>query len=61
MCITGEGGKSIKCYSVLLSNFSPLVKGLLNEQGGNNSHQLILPDFSIDDILHVMKLVYSGK
>ena len=26
MCITGAGGSSIKCYSVLIGNLSPLVQ-----------------------------------
>ena len=55
--ITGEGGSSIKCYSALLSNMSPLLKVLLQE----NSSQLILPDIPIKDIVNVMNLIYTGE
>ena len=58
ICITGEGGSSIKCYSALLSNMSPLLKVLLQE---NNSSQLILPDIPIKDIVNVMNLIYTGE
>ena len=62
MCITGEGGNSIKCYSVLLANLSPLVRDVLQDQDKSwSSYQIILPDFKVEDILHVMKLVYFGK
>ena len=58
MCITGAGGSSIKCYSVLIGNLSPLVQDLLKI---GQSTQLILPDFTIQDIVNLMNLVYTGE
>jgi hypothetical protein len=58
MCITGAGGSSIKCYSVLIGSLSPLVHDLLKI---GQSTQLILPDFTIQDIMNLMNLVYTGE
>ena len=52
------GGKAVNCHRVMAASLSPFLLSLFRES--EICDQIILPDFSINAICHLMNFIYTG-
>ena len=55
--VSGEG-KTVNCHRVMSVSLSPFLLSLFRDS--EIADQIILPDFSINAICHLMNFIYTG-
>ena len=51
-------GKAVNCHRVMAASLSPFLLSLFRDSEIDD--QIILPDFSINAICHLMNFIYTG-
>ena len=51
-------GLTVECHGVMLTCLGPFVTSVLE---GSQGDQILLPDFTMEEICALMRLLYNGK
>lgn len=56
--LAGDGNTGVQCHKAIIVATSPFLLAMVKE---SDADQIILPDFSIEEIAILMNLSYTGK